>query len=336
MDGSTAVLDWGLGMILWLQALPAWATEVMRLLSRLGDAETLVVVVPLVLWCVDAPLGLRTGALLLTYGACNTTAKNLFGLPRPYWVTDAVDALSAESSFGMPSAHAGYVVAALGRLAVAAGSVLRVALVALVLGISVSRIALGVHWPADVIGGWLLGGALLGASLLGERRLGPRLASWGVGRQVTAAAVLSMGLLAVAVAVVDARATGGVAAAWARTAAAAAPEAPDVAPFSLTSTVTASGALFGLLSGWALLERDGGLDAGGAAAARLGRYALGMTGVALLLAGGAVLPDPASAAGAVAIWGQLALAGWWIAHGAPSLFVRLGLAVRRPVTARGE
>ncbi len=115
-------------------------------------------------------------------------AKHLIGRPRPPLLPFDVAWLSAlvaadPGSLAFPSGHALMSLAAYGYLAVVIGRAwsLLTAIV-LVLGVALSRLVLSVHWPSDVLGGWLLAASWLclllavrGASLQGDQRHQPPL-----------------------------------------------------------------------------------------------------------------------------------------------------------------
>ena len=105
--------------------------------------------------------------------------KDLVGRHRPPPVERLVDAGGA----AFPSGHTAQAIACFGALAFVAwrlGTPRRVLGVALtvvaliVVGVGWSRVYLGVHWPSDVLGGWLLGATALlvavGVFLAWERR----------------------------------------------------------------------------------------------------------------------------------------------------------------------
>ncbi len=96
-------LDWGIPIIAWLQGLGEGLKAPMQLFTFLGTEEFFLVVMPAILWCLDAALGIRLGFILLASDGLNGTLKLAFGWPRPYWVSDQVRALASESSFGIPS-----------------------------------------------------------------------------------------------------------------------------------------------------------------------------------------------------------------------------------------
>ncbi len=111
-----------------------------------------------------------TGVVAAAAGL-NTALKHGFALPRPLLVPH----LDSVTTFAFPSGHAANSTALAGALALLIGRrwALGVAAgVALLIG--VSRTWLGVHWPTDVLGGWMVGSAvvLLAAPLLPERRWG--------------------------------------------------------------------------------------------------------------------------------------------------------------------
>lgn len=89
--------------------------------------------------------------------------KEIVARPRPVWT----DPLSTAADWSFPSGHAlggvtnwvVYGVIALCLIAGRRGRVVAVGCVVWGVLMAPSRIVLGVHWPTDVLGGWLFGGA---------------------------------------------------------------------------------------------------------------------------------------------------------------------------------
>ncbi|MFI6946342.1 phosphatase PAP2 family protein [Streptomyces sp. NPDC050422] len=141
--------------------------------------RTLIAVAAVVLW--------RRGAqLLAAWVAVTTLASSLLqqgvkaavGRERPRW-PDPVDSAHYAA---FPSGHAMTAVVSCGLLlwllhrSGARPWIRRTALAAAgvsVLGVGLTRLYLGVHWPSDVLGGWLLGAALTAFATVAYDRYAP-------------------------------------------------------------------------------------------------------------------------------------------------------------------
>jgi undecaprenyl-diphosphatase len=98
-------------------------------------------------------------AVPILAGATNSLLKEAFARARP----DIVPHLDSIGNLAYPSGHASnamafFLLAAL-MLATKRPMLWRSIAVALALLIGTSRLALGVHWPSDVLGGWFWGAA---------------------------------------------------------------------------------------------------------------------------------------------------------------------------------
>jgi hypothetical protein len=106
----------------------------------------------------------------------NGVAKLLFHTPRPFQWEDAGIVASPEAQAtaagqAFPSGHAQGTTVLWTYLALHFRRAwLTVLAVVLILLVSFSRLALGVHWPQDVLGGWLIGLALVGLGVLYRQR----------------------------------------------------------------------------------------------------------------------------------------------------------------------
>ncbi len=139
--------------------------------SRLGEHGAVWLALGALGHAVDAPRrarwrgGLRT--VLGAYGL-NTAVKLLVRRRRP--CLPGLPALtSTPTGMSFPSAHAATSFA--GALSYSRLGLPRLPLYALAMGLSLSRVYLGVHYPSDVLGGALLGAAV-GSRAPGEPRSG--------------------------------------------------------------------------------------------------------------------------------------------------------------------
>jgi membrane-associated phospholipid phosphatase len=110
--------------------------------------------------------GARLGYLFIVNGIINHLMKGAFEMPRPFFL-DPTLAMVKAGSYGFPSGAAQMSMLLAGLLIYAWKSPWAWPSATLyLLLISFSRIFLGVHFPIDLLGGWVLGLLLLGAFVL--------------------------------------------------------------------------------------------------------------------------------------------------------------------------
>ncbi len=317
----------GLALVLAFQNVGEGLRPLMQFFTFLGTEEFIMLVMPAVYWCIDAALGLRLGLLIMLSGSVNYTAKVLLHLPRPYWVSMQVHPWSTEASFGAPSGHAQNAVVIWSTLAAHWRTRLTWGLaLILIFFISISRLYLGVHFPFDTLLGWVLGLLIL---LLGWL-LTPLPPAWkrlsSARRALVALALVLLLVVAGSASVMYTASAWSPPAAWTQTLIQNAGYT-DWDPLSVKPFFSMGGAFLGLAWGWMWLSRRGGFDARGTAAEYAGRYLLGLAGTVLLGYGlKAFLPDSLTLSAMSLRFVRYTLVGWWIAGGAPALFIKLGWA----------
>jgi len=320
------LIQMGINWIVAIQGLGAGLEAPMKFFSFLGTENFFLLVLPLIYWCIDAGLGMRVGFMLITSSYINDIFKLLFAGPRPYWVSDKVVAYAGESSFGIPSGHAQNAVGVWGTIAPSvrkrwAWSVA----IALMFLIGFSRWYLGVHFPHDVIVGWLLGAILLWAFAKYWDVVGAWLKSKTLGSQILIGFIVSLIFIALGAFSVG-RLQGYVfPEAYRTNALRVSTELP--APVSMEGSITSAGIFFGLALGAAWIMSRGGYQVEGSIGSRALRFIIGLIGVLILWRGLAIfLPHNADLISYVARYVRYALVGFWVFGGAPWLFFRIKLA----------
>lgn len=319
------ILEWGINLIVAVQTAAPWLKTPALALSFLGNEEFFLLALPFVYWCVDVPLGIRVAAILTLSNGINTLFKLSFHQPRPYWLSTQVTPGVQEMSYGLPSGHAQNAATIWGTLGRAASGWLRWLLVALIFLIGLSRIVVGVHFPTDVLVGWLIGGAIWWAFVRWEKPALAWFKRMALAQQIGLALVASLVLLAVSISGLALVPPADPAEWEANAARFFPPEAGETAtnPRDVGGLVGNVGTLFGLAAGVILLLHQGGYDPRVAWWKRGVRFAIGLIGVLILWMGlRLVFPRDASFVSQVLRFARYGVTGFWVAYGAPWVFAK--------------
>jgi membrane-associated phospholipid phosphatase len=315
------ILDFGIRLVVAVQGWGSWLAFPMKLFSFLGTEDFLILLLPILYWCVDSILGIRVAIILMLSTSLNGALKLVLHGPRPYWYSPSVHGLAEETSFGIPSNHAQNAVVVWGILAAFFKKWWSwlVAVLLMVL-IGFSRLYLGVHFPHDVVLGWLLGGLVLWLAL----RFWDPLAAWvkrqSASWQILAAFLVSLGLFLLSL----------IPAIWLQATAWQPPQnwaAYATQAISLQNAATSAGIIFGLLAGLVWIARQGGFQTRGSWWKLVLRYLLGLAGVLVIRYGlKFIFPEGETALALFLRYLRYTLIGFWVSALAPWMFIHLKLA----------
>jgi len=156
------MFDSGITIIHGLQQFSPTMDIVFKALTCLGDEVFFLVSLPCIYWCLCKRTGARLSLLFLISAYINMVAKLMADMPRPFEYSDTVQQIVAASGGGFPSGHTQGAIVFWGYLAYNFRNTLFSSLAGiLILGIPLSRVYLGVHFPIDIVGGYLFGSILL-------------------------------------------------------------------------------------------------------------------------------------------------------------------------------
>jgi len=270
----------------------------MQIVSLFASEAFIIAIVPAIYWCVHRKKGAELGLLILGSTFINLWIKQLLAWPRPYEIIPSLG-LAKESTYGMPSGHSqmsvvfcAYAVQFLPkkwRIPVLTG-------VPLLIGFS--RVYLGVHFPSDVIGGYIIGAVFFMLFKLFGSDIKKALqhSEWRLRVLLSAPLSFIMNSL-------------------------------------LPEDTMISGAFLGAAAGFALASRNIPIDQQDTVRQKIFRYLAGLASTGIVYFALKFASNPLNALSnnsqaQLIHFVRYAIVGGWVSYGAPFIFLKLGLATR--------
>ncbi|HEX9106137.1 MAG TPA: phosphatase PAP2 family protein [Longimicrobiales bacterium] len=146
-----------------------WLDRVLRRVTHLGDALTTVPAAAVLLAASPRGVGGRVAWALLASHLAVQAVKRTVSRPRPHLPAGIDSLVHAPDRFSFPSGHAAATLSIALPVAWALPAPLGTGVVGLALLVGASRAYLGVHYPGDVVAGWILAaaGAISAAPVVG-------------------------------------------------------------------------------------------------------------------------------------------------------------------------
>lgn len=300
-----SLVPWGADAIVWVQSHSSpWLDTLFRALTFLGNEEFYLLLLPFIYWCLSRRGGVALAFLLMLSTWGNSLIKHIFKIPRPITFDSRIQPLVEETSPSFASGHAQGAVVNWGYLAHRyRKSMFWVAAILLILAIGLSRMVMGVHFPQDILGGWIVGLVLLVVYGRVEPLVTPWIARQSTPLQIVLAVVMPMLLIFLHPSSMDGL-------------------------YPADGAITPMGSLVGFGVGLIMERKWVRFRVAGEWWRRALRFLLGVFVVALFYVGPRlILPgDLIHSLQAVVRFVRYALTGWAGAFLGPWLFVRLSLA----------
>ena len=138
-----------------------WLNPIMKFITSLGDDGILpiAVIILFLIFKKTRKVGLTAGiSLSLEAILINLTIKKIVGRTRPYVVNEAIEYITTRpSDNSFPSGHTGCVFAVASVLFYMMPKKVGIPAMVIASLVGISRLYVGVHYPTDIIGGFIIG-----------------------------------------------------------------------------------------------------------------------------------------------------------------------------------
>ena len=167
--GNSFFFDWEVNFMLWLQSnMGSFSIKMAKFFTQFGEPIIIILVVGLIYWGMDKKYGKYLMANIIPVILIGPIIKNIALRRRPYFDHEGIKCLHPadkgdvndilQQGFSFPSLHASNTIVLYSLV----GNYLNSGIGKLICGIIIffvglSRIVIGVHYPTDVLFGWIFG-----------------------------------------------------------------------------------------------------------------------------------------------------------------------------------
>lgn len=311
------------------QSVGDWLTPVMEFFTWLGYPQAYMILIAIIYWSIDRKLGLRLALFLPVAASVNSILKQALHAPRPYWVDQNIKAIRVSNGFGMPSGHAQVATAWIYAASLLKKGWFWIAAIVMAVMVGLSRIYLGVHFPGQVVAGWIAGMLVVGLFIRFESGVMSGILRLSSGKQLLLIFSISMIMILIGAVFVFLLNKWELSAEWVRNAAddLASSDETILSSIGLHSIAGNAGGFMGTGMGAILSHRKGGFEVRGKWWNRILRCLTGLLVIFLLYGAFRLITPDGSQDVLYSIW---AFSGFFcISFSAifliPSLLLRMNL-----------